>query len=256
MTSLPSANYPNRAGAVIVEAQRSVLPVKSESAPDRPADAALKELGERLLAEWAQSSNEHLDNGPSLLIFNRAAPGLELETLGKRGGTVSLRLASSERGALEWQEAAVAHACSHALPLQTASFSIVVLCHVVASGGEPELAEACRLLHPAGRLFVLGLNRAGLRYWKTRASANLPGMRPLAVRARLEDLDMNVLGLCGTGFLQSRRPRQMNKGLARLLLPVADLLMIVAKRVEPRIMNPLTKSRLRAVGAPSALAGQ
>lgn len=224
-------------------------------AREQSAKPALGTLGDRLLGDWAQGSGQHLMNGPRLLIYNRAAPAPDLGLLGERG-TVSLRLAASDSGELERGGNAVARVCSQALPLQSDSFGVIVLCHVVTRGDEPELAEASRLLHPAGRLFILGLNRTGLRYWKTRTSTGLPGLRPLALRARLEDLEMTVLALHATGCLESGRPRQMNAGLSRLLLPVADVLMIVAKPAEPRIMNPLAESRLRAVGAPSALAGR
>ena len=67
---------------------------------------------------------------------------------------------------------------------------------------------------------------------------------------------MRVLIMHAAGFLCSARPANMSRGIARVLTPLADLLLIVAKPVEPRIMNPVAKTKLRAVTAPSALAGR
>lgn len=229
--------------------------MKSAPAPEQSQERALERLEERLLEEWAESSGSRLASAPSLVIFSPAAPGPELQSLVQSRGAPALRLASNGGADLEWGAIPVARTSSRALPLQTATFGAVMLCHVLARGDEPELAEACRVLQPDGRLFIVGLNCTGLKYWRTRSSMGLPGIRPLALRARLEALDMKVLRLHAAGFLQSERPRRMNHGLGRILVPFADMCMIVAKPVEPKIMNPLSKSRLRTVGAPSALAG-
>lgn len=229
--------------------------MKRVLAPEQSQELALESLGAHLLQEWAESSGSRLASAPSLVIFSPAAPGPDLQSLVQSRGAPALRLASTDGADLEWGAISVARTSSRALPLQTAMFGAVMLCHVLARGDEPELAEACRLLQPGGRLFIVGLNRSGLRYWRMRSSTGLPGMSPLALRARLEALDMQVLRLHAAGFLQSLWPRRMNRGPARLLVPFADMCMIVAKPVDPTIMNPLAKSKLRAVGAPSALAG-
>jgi len=230
--------------------------VKRLPAPEQLQELALKRLGERLLEDWAESSESRLASAPSLGIFSPAAPSPDLQSLVQSRGAPALRLAFADGADLEWGGIPIARTSSRALPLQTAMFGAVMLCHVLARGDEPELAEACRLLQPGGRLFIVGLNRSGLRYWRTRLSVGLPGMSLLALRARLEALDMQVLRLHAAGFLQSERPRHMNRGAARLLVPFADMCMIVAKPVEPKIMNPLAKSELRTVGAPSAWAGR
>jgi len=112
------------------------------------------------------------------------------------------------------------------------------------------------LLRPDGRLFILGLNRSGMRYLSGRTKAALPGIRPLVLRGYLEKLDMKVLGLLGAGFGRTEWPRRMNRGLSRMLIPLADLFLIEAGPSEAEIIKPLAKSRLRALGSPFSVAGR
>ncbi len=172
-------------------------------------------------------------------------------------GRPMLRIASgSSPSELKWEDLVVATASSQSLPLQDGSAGLVLLNHVVADGREPELEAGCRLLQPGGRLLILGLNRLGFRYLHSRSKRDFPGMRPLAIRARLESLDMRILVMHAAGFFCSERPQSMNSGLWRILIPLADQLLIVAKPAEPRIMNPVSTTKLRAVASPSALAGR
>lgn len=191
------------------------------------------------------------------MITNQVGPFASLEMIAEHPGQPQLAIRQGPGAAsLSWRELDVGHAHSSALPLQSSSLSLVLLNHVIADGEEPELQEACRVLQPGGRLFILGLNRYGLRYVRRRTRGALPGLRPLSVRARLEALDMRVLVMHAAGFLCGARPAIVSRGFTRVLTPLADLFLIVAKPVEPRIMNPVSKSKLRAVAAPSALAGR
>jgi hypothetical protein len=76
------------------------------------------------------------------------------------------------------------------------------------------------------------------------------------LRDRLEKLDMKVHRLLAAGFGRAEWPRQMNQGLSRTLIPLADHFLIVAGPAEAEIINPLPKRSLRAVGSPSAVAGR
>jgi hypothetical protein len=67
---------------------------------------------------------------------------------------------------------------------------------------------------------------------------------------------MEIFSLIAAGFLGGERPRQMIRGPARILIPLADLFLLIARPVAPRIMNPLSESKVRAVGVPSAMVGR
>ena len=216
---------------------------------------SMRSLADRLLSDWLDMG-QLLADGPFLQIFNSEEFAPDFGPLHERCGGLDLRIETDARDTmLQWGEVPVARVSSDSLPLHSDRFAAVVLCHVVARGDEDVFEEACRALQPDGRLFILGLNRLGARYLAGRSRHGLPGISPLAVRNRLEDLDMQVCGLYAAGFWQSEKPRQMNRGLARALVPLADLFLLVAQPVEPEIMNPIQSSELRAVGAPSALAG-
>lgn len=216
----------------------------------------LRRLGEELFSQWANSADVRLPNAPYLLLYNSRLAQSGFPAICDRT-EVALRLAAGSAEAdLEWGEFVVARSGTRSLPFQTDSFGAVFLCHMVSQGEEEELAEACRLVQPGGRLFILGLNRIGLRNLRGRSLRSVPAIRPLALRSRLEALDMSVLGLHGAGLLRREWPQTMSRGIARLFLPLADLFLIVAKPVEPKILNPLKKRKLRGVAAPSAVVGR
>lgn len=197
-----------------------------------------------------------LSDGPCLTVSRRGSITPGLEKLLERCGGLDLRMATdAATPTLCWGELPAARTSKEAMPLQSESIAAVVLCHVVARGEEGILREACKTLQPNGRLFILGLNRWGARYLAGKSNHGLPGISPLAVRKQLEGLDMEVSGLFAAGFWRGEKPGRMNRGLARILVPLADLFLIVAHPKEPRIMNPISKTKLRAMGAPSALAG-
>lgn len=227
-------------------------------AGDHAQDHSLQRLCRRLIAEWVQGHAADVPDGPRLVMFNPDAPvpGFDLRHDPWRG--IGLRIAGTEPEAdLLQNENRVARTSSVPLALQSSSVGAVLLGHLITHGEEEVLAEACRIVQPAGFVLVLGLNRLGLRHLADRNSCKAPGMSPLAVRAQLEKLEMNVITTLAAGFLGGNRPEQLNRGLARMLIPLADVLLIVARPVTPKIMNPLTESKkMRAVGVPSALAGR
>lgn len=213
-------------------------------------------MGERLLDAWASSRRASRLDGPALLVFNPDAPEPATDTGAFSASRFVLKLEEGEgTRPIEWEGRTIAKTKSDTLPLQSESLDLVVLSHVIARGDEALLAEACRMLRPGGSLLVLGLNRQGWRFHRQDRAAALPGIHALAVRERLEELDMNWKAMHAAGFLGGDRPRRLDRGLAQILMPVADLQLIVARPAEPRVMNPIAESRMRAVGAPSALAG-
>lgn len=217
---------------------------------------ALQRLGEQLLTDWHAVYGRRQADGPTLLLFNPDAPAPDFGTPGDGKPRLDLRLATGHGvQRAYWDDRAMLETDCRMLPFQTAAMGAVLLCHVLRRGEDALLTEACRILQPDGSLLVLGLNRFGLRYLGGGSGAAVPGISPLALRERLEALDMNVIRMFAAGFLRRERPAQMHRGAARALAPLADVLLVLAKPVEPRIMNPLSRSNVRAVGAPSALAG-
>lgn len=219
-------------------------------------DSVLKDQENRVYKEWKRSGENRTPGGPRLMLFNPAVVEPEFSTFSEYGGELVLRMESTgESSRLCWGEIPVVRAHSHELPLQTESHGLVLLSHVVSNGTEPELDEACRVLQPGGVLLIMGLNHIGFRFFRERSGRDVPGLRPLMVRERLERLDMNVRILLAAGFMNRQWPDNINSGAARILVPVADLLMIVARKNEPRLASPFKRTQLRTVSAPSALAG-
>lgn len=227
-------------------------------AVDESRDESLQRLGQQLFTEWAEGIESRVPEGPRLVLFNPAAPVPEIDPRPGTRPKAELHIAGVETDtALVQDSVAVARANSALLPLQTASLGAVLLVHLVADGKEEVLEEACRTVRPGGFVLILGLNRLGLRHLTDRSGRRLPAMSPLAVRARLEKLEMKVISTLAAGFLRGDRPGDLNRGPARILIPLADLLLIVARPVTPKIMTPLPEEKkMRAVGAPSALAGR
>lgn len=221
-------------------------------------DDSLQRLGQQLFMEWAGGIGSRVPEGPRLILFNPAVPVPEFVPRPSKWPKAELHIAGVETDtALVKDGVAVARANSALLPLQTARLGAVLLIHLVADGKEEVLEEACRTVQPGGFVLILGLNRLGLRHLTDRSGRRLPAISPLAVRARLEELEMNVISTLAAGFLRGDRPGDLNRGPARMLIPLADLFLIVARPVTPKIMTPLAEEKkIRAVGAPSALAGR
>jgi len=219
-------------------------------------DSHLKNPGNRLLAEWMRSGENRTPGGPGLMLFNPALSAPGLEAFSQDDGGFLLRMNSSaESSRLCWGEIPVVRAYSTGLPLQTGSLGLVMLSHIISNGAEAELEEACRVLQPGGVLLVLGLNRIGFSYLRRRSGIDVPGLTPLVVRERLEKFEMTTRMMLAAGFMNRKWPENMNTGLSRILIPIADLLMIVARKKEPRLASPIKRTQLRTVSSPSALAG-
>ena len=108
------------------------------------------------------------------------------------------------------------------LPFQDGVFQMVVLHHVVSDGREVELAEAVRVLARDGVLILLGLNRMGWKFRSQGRISKLPGLAPLRVKTRLEELQMTMQGFAGAGLAGMKRPALMYSGLSSIGAPVAD----------------------------------
>lgn len=124
------------------------------------------------------------------------------------------------------------HCCTADLPFQDRVFSVILLHHVLRDGSEAELSEAVRVLARDGVLFVLGLNRLGVRYRLQKGIHSLPGLAPLKVKFELDRLNMETQGFSGAGILGMNRPKLMNSGLTGLGLPLADVVLLRARRAD------------------------
>jgi SAM-dependent methyltransferase len=216
----------------------------------------LERLGAQLLEQSRHLIGPDFRQGPGLLLHNPLAPCPKPETFALGANALELVMdADPEDALIRCRNMPVARASRRSLPLQSDCFGLVILSHLIGIGDESELEEACRILRADGFLLILGLNRYGLRRLTGRSEEKLPGMRALAIRQQLEQLDMEIFSLIAAGFLGGERPRQMIRGPARILIPLADLFLLIARPVAPRIMNPLSESKVRAVGVPSAMVG-
>jgi len=132
------------------------------------------------------------------------------------------------------------------LPFQDGAFQMVVLSHVVSKGAEPELAEAVRVLARDGVLILLGLNRMGWRFRTQGRVRRLPGMAPLKVKMRLEELQMTMQGFAGAGLGGMNRPAWMYRGLSSLGAPLADLVLLQARHANSPEVTPLRFKKSRS----------
>ena len=128
---------------------------------------------------------------------------------------------------------------SEQLPFQNNVFQMVVLHHVVSNGREAELSEAVRVLARDGVLILLGLNRMGWRYRTQDRSQRLPGIAPLKVKLRLEELHMTMQGFAGAGLGGMSRPAWMHDGFSSLGAPLADIVLLQARHSDSPEATPL-----------------
>jgi SAM-dependent methyltransferase len=135
---------------------------------------------------------------------------------------------------------------SSQLPFQGGAFQMVVLHHVIGNGEEPELAEAVRVLARDGVLIVLGLNRLGWRFRAQGRIRRLPGMAPLRVKTRLEELQMTMQGFAGAGLGGMKKPVWMHRGFSSLGAPLADLVLLQARHVNSPEVTPLRFRKSRS----------
>ncbi len=141
---------------------------------------------------------------------------------------------------------------SDELPFLDDSFKQVVLWHVIASGQEAELTEACRVLATDGELLILGLNSRGLGTSRNRAATQLPRLKLHALIRRLPELDMETNNVLGAGLLGFSTGVFQQNIWGTLLLPVADLVVIRARAVNPANIDLLRVKQFRTGIAPTA----
>lgn len=207
---------------------------------------ALKRLSEGLL----RSAGRTGVRGNVLELHHPLAPPFDPQFLHSavQAFGLSIRLSQGDRAG-----AGQSVRCASAeLPFQDGVFSMVLLYHVIAVGDEAELAEAVRVLARNGVLIVLGLNRLGWRYRAQGDGRHLPGLAPLRVRTRLEQLDMTMQGFAGAGLAGRPGPVFMNDGLLGLAAPLADLVLLQARHSDSPEVTPLRFGKPRSAVVQSA----
>jgi SAM-dependent methyltransferase len=211
-----------------------------------PTREALKRLSEGLL----RSAGRTGVRGNLLEVHHPAAPLFDPTFLHSTSEAFGVSISLSQGDScVSGQRICCASA---QLPFQDGVFSMVVLHHVIGSGEEAELAEAARVLARSGVLLVLGLNRLGWRYRTQGEIRRLPGLAPLKVKARLEQLDLTMQGFAGAGLGGTQRPAFMNDGLLGLATPFADLLLLQARHRDGPEVTPLRFGKPRATVVQSA----
>jgi len=88
-------------------------------------------------------------------------------------------------------------------------------------------------------------NRTGHRRFQGDLR-RLPGIAPLKVKARLDQLEMAMQGFAGAGLFGMKRPVFMRSGIAGLGSPIADVVLLQARHISGPQMTPL---RFRKLGA-------
>lgn len=188
--------------------------------------------------------------GHLLEIRHAVAPHIESEVLQSQTGRFGLTVTLDQDG---WPGSGAAVRCATSeLPFQDQVFDLVFLNHVIASGDEPELAEAARVLSRNGVLLLLGLNRLGWRYRAQGAYQRLPGLAPFRVRTRLERAGLEVYACAGAGLVGRSRPAFLQSGLAGLVAPMADVVLLQARHRPAAGATPLRFRKQRAPVVQSA----
>jgi len=207
---------------------------------NQPTQLTLKSLSEGLLRSAGRTGvrgNLLEIHHPSAPLFDPVFLHTESEAYG-----VSISLNQDDNRGFDQK----LHCESEQLPFHEGAFRMVVLHHVIGNGKEPELAECIRVLARDGVLILLGLNRMGWRYRTQDRFRRLPGLAPLKVKARLEQLGMSMQGFAGAGLCGMRRPVWMYKGLSSIGAPVADLVILQARHANSPEVTPLQFRKPRA----------
>lgn len=225
---------------------------RAVSAPHRRTEsgqAALLRLSEGLL----QSAGRTGVRGNLLEIHHPSAPLFDPVFLHTASEAFGVNISLGQDEALR---AGQRLRCTSAqLPFQDHAFQMVVLHHVVSEGAEPELAEAVRVLARHGVLLLVGLNRMGWRYRTQDGIRRLPGLAPLQVRGRLEQLGMTMQGFAGAGLAGLSGPAFLSGGLAGLAAPLADLVLLQARHRDSPAATPLRFRKSRRTVVQSAPIG-
>jgi hypothetical protein len=101
-------------------------------------------------------------------------------------------------------------------------------------------------------LLLLGLNRFGWRYRTQDDIRRLPGIAPLRVRSRLDQLGMTMQGFAGAGLAGRTRPAFLEGGLAGMATPLADLVLLQARHRDSPEVTPLRFRKTRSTVVQSA----
>lgn len=140
---------------------------------------------------------------------------------------------------------------SQELPFVEASFRLVVLWHVLGTGEEAELAEACRVLAAGGDLLILGLQQRKFMTDAGGQGTSLPVLQRRRVLHNLQDAGMNLVTAMGTGLPMCKHWVVQQAGLTGMLLPLSRLLLLQARHGNPAMPSPLRLDGFRAGIAPT-----
>jgi len=214
------------------------------STPRLNGSAALLEMA-------AQGSGQSNRQGSVLLIKHPLLPWPEAESVARDkqcfGQALHLSLG---RGTERYSGLQLS---SDELPFVDATFRQVALWHVIATGKEAELEEACRVLQPGGELLVLGLNQMAVGARFDRTAIELPRLHRQSLDERLSELDMEVTGAWGSGLAGIGSTIFRQDGWSGILLPFADQVVLRVEHVHPAGLSPLRMERFQAGVAPSGL---
>lgn len=220
--------------------------------------AHIVQMENRLLGGWF-AADPVLPTGPRMVICESEPPAAwkrAVESWRLIGPALQLDLA---HGKLRQGGLPVVRCNLPQLPIEDACMSLVLVSRTAGELTETVLDEVCRIIRPGGIVLVSALNRfgpGGLGLGGKNTKPKPVGVAALSLRKQLESREMQVIAQQGAGFLGSATPRDMTRGLARLLTPLADFLLVEARKAEPPVSRLVPNKPLRAVGAPSALAGR
>ena len=203
-----------------------------------------------LLQAAAQGNGQSSRQGNLLLIKHPSLAWPAAESVGRDQKSFGQALHLSMGSGVERYSGL--HTRTDALPFIDAAFRQVVLWHVIATGREAELEEACRVLQPDGELLVLGLNQMAIGARFDRTADRLPRLHRLRLHEQLLELDMEVTGAWGAGLAGITSTIFSQDGWAGLLLPFSDQVLLRVQHVHPAGLSPLRMERFQSGVAPSS----
>ena len=201
-------------------------------------------------SELLQRASVRQQQGNVLLIKHRRLPWPQASCLVRDERSFGLGVHLEMENTLGRYD--LLHCRSGELPFSEQSFLRVALVHVLETGHEAELSEACRVLAPGGELLLLGLNANGLRCRLDKAAAHLPRFGLTMIRHRLLELGMTVDARLGVGCLGINRLALPPGGVGPLLCNVADLVVVRASHNQGPPLSPLRLNEFQPGVAPSA----
>jgi hypothetical protein len=138
---------------------------------------------------------------------------------------------------------------SELLPFEDGSFNMLIMHHILGDGGEPQLAEAQRVLTGNGQLMVIGRSRFGMR--PDNRTSDIPALDVRSVCRNLKRRAFLIRQCEGLGF-RGRRVH-LQKSWQQLALPFSDLVLIRGRhtRLKP-VATPLKFTQPQVAGVRSA----